>query len=152
MSEEKSSTSTDTTKPASDKPAGDSSDSSTGDSGGGDSGGGDSGGGDSGGGKKKASPARPTSYFSNVRSDEYRSGWEDIFGGGKSKTGKQARASKAAANGPITIELGNGDFDDALLEGLETALRRKAKKDKIKLGRKSKTRQFNWRLTCEITG
>ena len=137
MSEEKSSASTDTTKPASDKPAGDSSDSSTA---------------DSGGGKKKASPARPTSYFSNVRSDEYRSGWEDIFGGGKSKTGKQARASKAAANGPITIELGNGDFDDALLEELETALRRKARKDKIKLGRESKTRQFNWRLSCEITG
>ena len=141
MSEEKASAKTDTAKPAKDKPAGESSASTSSGSGG-----------DGSSSKNKSATALEVSYFSSVSSDEYRSGWEDIFGGGNSKSRKNSRPSKAAPNGPITVQLGNEDLTAALLRGLEAALRKKAKKDKIKLGRRSKSRQLNWRVTGEISG
>jgi hypothetical protein len=111
--------------------------------------GGDSGGAGS---QNKSASALSISHFSSVRSDEYRSGWEDIFGNGKRKSRAKSLPSKAAPDGPVSVQLGNEDLPAALLRGLEAALRKKAKKDEIKLGRTSKSRQFNWRVTGEISG
>ena len=147
MSEVKAPTKADTAKPAKDKPANDKSaadSSASSNSGGSDSGSGSS--------QNKSASALSISHFSSVRSDEYRSGWENIFGNGKSKRRKNSRASKAAPNCPVTVQLSNEDLPAALLRGLEAALRKKAKKDKIKLGRTSKSRQLNWRVTGEISG
>ena len=38
--------------------------------------------------KKETAPARPISYFSSVRTDAYRAGWDDIFGPKKKKPRK----------------------------------------------------------------
>ncbi len=38
--------------------------------------------------KELSASARSTSHFSSVRTPEYRSGWDNIFGGKKKKHGK----------------------------------------------------------------
>ena len=102
--------------------------------------------------QNKSASALSTSHFSSVRSDEYRAGWQDIFGGENSKSRKKASAAKPLPNGPVRIVLGNEDLPASLLRELEAVLRKKAKKDKVKLGRKSKSQQLHWRLTGEISG
>ena len=144
MSENKAATKTDAAKPASDSSTSSSSDSSTSSSS-------DSGASSSSSQNKSAS-ATSTSHFSSVRSDEYRAGWHDIFGGRKSKPRKNASPVKTKPNGPVRIVLGNEDMPTALRRELESALRKKAKKDKIKLGRKTKSQQLHWRVTGEISG
>ena len=37
---------------------------------------------------KSSAPARPTSYFSSVSTDEYRSGWDAVFNDTSSKKNK----------------------------------------------------------------
>jgi hypothetical protein len=133
----KTETKTDTAKPASDSSTSSSSDSSAS---------------SSSSSQNKSASAISTSHFSSVRSDEYRAGWQDIFGSGKSKPGKKTAAVKTKPNGPVRIVLGSEDMPASLLRELEAALRNKAKKDKVKLGRKTKSQQLHWRVTGEITG
>ncbi|MBT3551935.1 MAG: hypothetical protein HOO19_14220 [Rhodospirillaceae bacterium] len=144
MSEEKASTKTKSktdAKTDAAKPAGDSSTLSSSDSGA-----------SSSSSQNKSASALSTSHFSSVRTAEYRAGWHDIFGGAKSNSRKKEAAAKPKPNGPVRIVLGNEDLSADLLRELEAALRKKARKDKIKLGRKSKSQQLNWRLTGEISG
>ncbi len=148
MSEEKASTKsgaakTDTAKTDTAKPASDSSKSASSDSGTASSSSSSS--------QNKSASALSTSHFSSVRSDEYRAGWHDIFGGEKSKPRKKANAVKPKRNDPVRIVLGNEDLPASLLQELEAVLRKKAKKDKIKLGRKSKSQQLHWLVTGEIS-
>lgn len=109
--------------------------------------------------KKSAGASRPVSYFSSVSTDEYRSGWQDIFGGAK-KNGrksptkaKPAQASKARNQPilPMTVELQESDLDAELQELLGEALRRRAKRDKLALGRVLKTAKLSWRVECDIS-
>ena len=141
MSEEKASTKSDTAKTDTAKPASDSSKSASS----------DSGTASSSSSQNKSASALSTSHFSSVRSDEYRAGWHDIFGGEKSRPRKKANAAKPKRNGPVRIVLGNEDLPASLLRELEAVLRKKAKKDKIKLGRKSKSQQLHWLVTGEIS-
>lgn len=136
MSEEKSSTKTDTKKTDATKSSSDSSASSS----------------SSSTSQNKSASALSTSHFSSVRTAEYRAGWHDIFGGDNPKPRQKASAVKPKPNGPVRIVLGNEDLPASLLHELESVLRKKAKKDKIKLGRKSKSQQLHWRLTGEISG
>ena len=102
--------------------------------------------------KGKSAAALSTSHFSSVRSDKYRAGWEEIFGGGKTKSVRRDRTvhTKAKPNGPVSVELSHEDLHSDLLKELEVALRQKARKEKIKLGRISRSRPLTWRLTGEI--
>ncbi|NQV54488.1 MAG: hypothetical protein HQ503_01395 [Rhodospirillales bacterium] len=101
----------------------------------------------------KSASAVSISHFSSVRTDEYRAGWHNVFGNGKSTPSKKSAAAKAAAKrGPIAVELRAEDLSVALRAGLEDALRRKAKKDNIKLGRISNSRPIIWRITGELSG
>ncbi len=140
MSEEKAATKTDTAKPASDSFTSSSSDSgaSTSTS--------------SSSSQNKSAAALSISHFSSVRSNEYRAGWENIFGNHKSKPRTKASPVKIKPNGPVRIVLGNEDMSAGLLRELEAALRKKAKKDKVKLGRKTKSQQLHWRVTGEVSG
>ena len=86
--------------------------------------------------KKSSPPARETSYFSSVSSDDYRAGWEGIF-----------KKSKKNNSGPTTIELTDADLTKGLRTQLEKALRRKSEKEGIKV---SKSKMLTWRIECEI--
>ena len=102
----------------------------------------------------KSAAALSISHFSPVRSNQYRAGWEEIFGGGKTKSVRRRRTvkTKAKPSGPVSVELCQEDLSPDLLKELEIALRQKARKEKIKLGRVSRSRPLTWRLTGTIGG
>lgn len=107
-------------------------------------------------GKKAAAPARPISYFSAVASDEYRSGWDNIFGRGKkTKSGKPTKPAatrKRASALPLTITLDAEDLDAATRAAVEAVLRRHAKKKRLNFDRLAKNGQVSWQLSCRISG
>ncbi len=111
----------------------------------------------SGGGK---APARPISYFSSVSTDEYRDGWNAVFGkpdrrparaNGKaaSATAKRKSAPKPA-NGGVEVSLSARDLTKDEREVLMAAFRRKAKARRIDLDRRAKNGKLRLDLTCRI--
>ena len=61
---------------------------------------------------KSSAPARPTSYFSSVSTDEYRSGWDAVFNDTSSKKNKsgKGREGSATLDLPLSIMLSNEDL------------------------------------------
>ena len=111
----------------------------------------------SGGGK---APARPISYFSSVSTDEYRDGWNAIFGkpgrkparaNGKaaSVTAKRKQAAKPANDG-VEVSLSARDLTKDEREVLMAAFRRKAKARRIDLDRRARNGKLRLDLTCRI--
>lgn len=111
----------------------------------------------SGGGK---APARPISYFSSVSTDEYRDGWNAIFGkpGGKPARANGKAASVAAkrkpaakpANDGIEVSLSARDLTRDEREVLMAAFRRKAKARRIDLDRRARNGKLRLDLTCRV--
>ena len=101
---------------------------------------------------KSTAPARPTSYFSSVSTDEYRSGWDAVFNDTapkKNKVGK-GRERNATLDLPLSIMLSNEDLSKELNELLKKAVRKRAKKDKLPLGRLLTRAQIEWKLECKL--
>ena len=102
---------------------------------------------------KSPTPVRATSYFSSVSSDEYREGWDTIFGTAKLKIHKPAK-SYAGANSkvklPFSVRLSNEDLNGELRDLLKDALLRQAKKDNLRIGRLLNNSRITWHLKCEI--
>ncbi len=95
---------------------------------------------------KGGASARPISYFSSVSTDDYRSGWDGVFG--KNKTARRNSAKTRRGAAPATIELEMSDLDAGLRAELEAAFRRKARARRVNFDKSAK----NWRLICEING
>ena len=72
--------------------------------------------------KKTGSGSRPISYFSSVSTDEYRSGWEEIFGGRKPKKEKNITPRKSKL--PTTLSIEFDDLDETTRQSLEVAARK----------------------------
>jgi len=97
-------------------------------------------------------PARPTSYFSSVSTDEYRSGWDAVFNDTslkKNKDGK-GRDRNTTLDLPLSIMLSNEDLSKELNELLKKAVRKRAKKDKLPIGRLLTRAQIKWNLECKL--
>jgi len=104
--------------------------------------------------KKAAAPARPISYFSAVASEEYRAGWDNIFGRDKKKkAAKPAKpaAAKRASGLPLTLTLDADDLDEATRAAVEAVLRRHAKKKRLNFDKLAKNGQVSWQLSCRIS-
>ena len=101
---------------------------------------------------KSSAPARPTSYFSSVSTDEYRSGWDAVFNDTSSKKNKvgKGRESNATLNLPLSIMLSNEDLSKELNELLKKAVRKRAKNDKLPIGRLLTRAQIEWKLECKL--
>ena len=95
---------------------------------------------------KSSAPARPTSYFSSVSTDEYRSGWAAVFNDTSSKKNKvgKGRERNATLDLPLSIMLSNEDLSKELNELLKKAVRKRAKKDKLPRA------QIKWNLECKL--
>jgi hypothetical protein len=104
---------------------------------------------------KASAPAREISYFSAVVSDDYRSGWDNIFGGSKGKKTatrtKSAVTKKRASVLPLTITLDSDDFDASIHEALESVLHRHAKKKRLNFDKLARNGQVSWQLYCRIS-
>jgi hypothetical protein len=106
------------------------------------------------GGKKSSAPSRPISYFSSVSNDDYRSGWDGIFGSKKKKSGPKpvkAAAVKRTAKLPARITLDADDLDPATREQLEAVFRRHAKKKRLNYDKLSGNGQVSWQISCLIS-
>jgi len=101
---------------------------------------------------KSSAPARPTSYFSSVSTDEYRSGWAAVFNDTSSKKNKvgKGRERNATLDLPLSIKLSNEDLSKELNELLKKAVRKRAKKDKLPIGRLLTRAQIKWNLECKL--
>ena len=103
---------------------------------------------------KSPAQARPTSYFSSVSSDEYREGWDSIFGTKNIRNHKSATASSDGNKKvrlPYSVRLSNEDLNRDLHDLLKDALRKRAKKDKLRIGRLLNSARITWHLECEIS-
>ena len=108
------------------------------------------------GGKKSSAPSRPISYFSSVSSDDYRSGWDNIFSSGRNKSTRTRKPVKSAAAKrtsklPASINLGADDLDPATREQLEAVFRRHAKKKRLNYDKLSDNGQVDWEISCHIS-
>ena len=101
---------------------------------------------------KSSAPARPTSYFSSVSTDEYRSGWAAVFNDTSSKKNKigKGRERNATLDLPLSIVLSNEDLNTELNELLKKAVRKRAKKDKLPIGKLLTRAQIKWNLECKL--
>jgi len=98
--------------------------------------------------KKTGSSNRPISYFSSVSTDEYRSGWEEIFGGQKPKKEKNITLRKSKL--PTTLSIDFDDLDDTTRQSLESAARKSAKKQKINYDKIQAENRTVWSLSCRL--
>ena len=103
--------------------------------------------------KKSSTPARTTSYFSSVSTDEYREGWDSIFNNRKSKKNKAGQSTGNTGSKstlPLSIKLSNEDFSQELNTLLKEAVRRRAKKDNLRIGKLLNKGHITWNLECKI--
>ena len=91
---------------------------------------------------KKKDPPRPASFFSSVRSDEYREGWDSVFGGTKSPPPRR--------KGPVTLELSGADLTDEEFAALLAAAKRKARGRGASLDRAAKKGEIVLSIVCRI--
>jgi hypothetical protein len=108
------------------------------------------------GGKKSSAPSRPISYFSSVASEDYRSGWDNIFGSkGKKSTRKAVKSAavkpKPRNKLPARITLDADDLDPATREQLEAVFRRHAKKKRLNYDKLSGNGQVSWQISCQFS-
>ncbi len=94
-------------------------------------------------------------FFSNVKTPEYKSGWDDIWGK-KSEPKKKAAAKTTTRKttrqkDPVVISLSLADLPDDLQKGLAAAARAKLKKSRINYDNRAKAGAVTWRIECEVT-
>ena len=106
-------------------------------------------------------------YFSSVRTPEYRSGWDAIWGGknGDNAVGGDngdetprrraaARASRPAKarkrRDPITVTLDLDDLPAELRQGLVEIASARLKESRVSYARRDKAGAIDWRITCRV--
>ena len=93
-------------------------------------------------------------YFSNIKTPEYKSGWDDIWGNDKSGGAKKkAPAKKKAAPKRKEPRVVAFDFEDLpadLQAGLADAARAQLKKSRINYAARDKAGAVTWRIECTV--
>lgn len=83
-------------------------------------------------------------YFSNVRTPEYKSGWESIWGRGKPAGGRKARPKA------VRIEMDINDLPEEARRGLVEAARGKLKRSRLSYESRAAAGAVSWRIECEV--
>ena len=106
------------------------------------------------GGGGSSAPTRPISYFASISTDEYRSGWDGVFGkGGKNLKGATTkRTNKSVSKLPLTITLHGDDLDENIREQLEAVFRQQAKKKRLNYDKLCGNGQVTLQVSCRISG
>ena len=85
-------------------------------------------------------------YFSNTKTPEYRSGWDDIWSEKKKPTEKR----KVAPKQPVTVEVVFVDLPESIQDGLADVARAELKQSRINYDKRAKKGDVTWQLTCEV--
>ena len=105
-------------------------------------------------------------YFSSVRTPEYRSGWDAIWGGSNGADGgdddgtpRQRRTAAARTSrpakarkrrDPITVTLDLDDLPPELKERLVEIASARLKESRVSYARRDKAGAIDWRITCRV--
>ena len=95
-------------------------------------------------------------FFSNIKTPEYKSGWDDIWGkpekSGKKTAGKKTAGKKAAAKkkAPVTVWLDLEDLPAELQAGLADAARAQLKKMRVNYDSRDRAGAVTWRIHCDV--
>ena len=100
-----------------------------------------------------SAPSRPISYFASISTNEYRSGWDGVFGkGGKKTKGSISKGSKKTTKKlPLTITIHGDDLDENILEQLEAVFRQRTKKERLNYDKLSSNGQITLEVSCRIS-
>ena len=96
---------------------------------------------------KKSASQSSISHFSSVSTNEYRSGWESIFGG--KKTSKK-KATSVSVDLPLSLEILDDDIKGDLRTLLYKAFQQKARKEGVSFAQLKKIADIGFSLNCEI--
>ena len=97
----------------------------------------------------KSASQSSISHFSSVSTPEYRSGWNNIFGGGGGAK-KTAPEEVSKNNFPKKLNILDYDIDVVLRDALDSAFNDVAKKRGYNLKDAKEIVRFEYNLTCEI--
>ncbi len=104
--------------------------------------------------KTTKAPARTTSYFSSVSTDDYREGWKTIFSDAQKKTKKKSseytKSTKKKDTKSFTIRLSDDVLDSELKALLKEAIRKQAKKNKLSISPEFKKPRAKLTINCTI--
>ena len=93
-------------------------------------------------------------YFSNVRTAEYRDGWDAIWGQGKSRRSQPSTAAKRNTRRrpttPIRLNLDIDDLPDDLRAGLAEVARAKLKKSRVNYDKRNQAGAVDWQIECRV--
>ena len=91
-------------------------------------------------------------YFSNIKSPEYKSGWDDIWGKKNNSGSKKKKAKKSAPKPktPVVVCLDFEDLPKDLRDGLAQAVRAQLKKNRISYDARAKKGAIDWTIDCEV--
>ena len=87
-------------------------------------------------------------FFSNIKSPEYKSGWDDIWGK-KKKSSSGSGAKKAAPKEPVTVAVAFRDLPPAARKALAEAAKAKLGRSKAAYDKADKAETLSW--TIEVT-
>ena len=85
-------------------------------------------------------------FFSNVKTPEYRSGWDDIW----AKTKKAGKPRKKEKKEPLILEIKFAELSPAIQEALADVARVKMKKSRISYDSREKKGGVSWNSSCEV--
>ena len=90
-------------------------------------------------------------FFSNIKTPEYKSGWDDIWGKKKKNRAKEVTENLSKTNpGETIILLKYEDLPAAVKKGLEAVVRKEVKKTSMKSDGKKPTANFLWEIRCKV--
>ena len=92
-------------------------------------------------------------YFSNVKTPEYRSGWDSIWGGSPANGArrKPAPASPARKKSPIRLTLAFDDLPEAVQDEMRKAAGQSLKaSSRLSLARREQAGAVSWTIECEV--
>lgn len=92
-------------------------------------------------------------YFSNVKTPEYRSGWDSIWGNGETNGARRKRpaSSPAKAKSPVRLTLDFDDLPETVRDELREAAGRTLKaKSRLNLARRERSGAVSWTIECEV--
>ena len=85
-------------------------------------------------------------FFSNVKTPEYRSGWDDIW----AKAKKPGKLRKNEKKEPLILEIKFAELPPTIQEALADVARVKMKKSRISYDSREKKGGVSWNLSCEV--
>jgi hypothetical protein len=87
-------------------------------------------------------------YFSNIKTPEYKSGWDDIWGNKRSGGAKKKATPKRKE--PCVVAFDFEDLPADLQAGLADAARAQLKKPRINYAARDKGGAVTWRIECTV--